>query len=271
MLLLPLSILQGNRPDCRDELIINVITGKGSSIYSTTNGVGTGSNEHDFIEDRIIMCLTSSIDRDLKLINEFYARLLSMSCVDALEFTAFPRLEWTPVTLPLKNLPMLFATISGLDQRGKVKFLHSDNNEPPALVEAVFLNELIVECTTRLVHQQCCIIPFLFEGMSWFNKRWSTTGRILSWVICIEAEHPSQLDQRRSAGVSLEEARHVRWKSWCEGGIQLVKHHFFKQFGNCRKDIDWSVIVLVGTSSSLGIGMTLLIWQSLGKVPLRIQ
>ena len=117
-----------------------------------------------------------------------------MSCVDALEFTAFPRLEWTPVTLSIKNLPMLIATISAVDQRGKVNFLDSDNNEQPALVEVVFLDELIVICTTRLVHQQCCIILFLFECMSWFNKCWSTTGRILSCVIDIESEHPSQLD-----------------------------------------------------------------------------
>lgn len=169
-----------------------------------------------------------------------------MSCVDALEFTAFLRLEWTPVTLAIKNLPMSIATISALDQRGKVNFLDSDNKEQPAVVEAVFLDELILIWTTRLVHQQCCIIPFLFECMSWFNKCWSTTERILSCIIDIEAEHPSQLDQRRRAGVSFEEARHVGWKSRCEGGIQLIKHHFFKQFGDCRKDTDWSVIVLVG-------------------------
>ena len=67
-----------------------------------------------------------------------------MSCVDALEFTAFLRLERTPVTLAIKNLPMLIATISALDQRGKVNFLDSDNKEQPAVVEAVFLDELIL-------------------------------------------------------------------------------------------------------------------------------
>lgn len=65
---------------------------------------------------------------------------------------------------------MLIATISAVDQRGKVNFLDSDNNEQPALVEVVFLDELIVICKTGLVHQQCCIILFLFECMSWFNK-----------------------------------------------------------------------------------------------------
>ena len=58
-------------------------------MHSTTNDVGTGSNEHDFFEDRIIMCRTSSIDSDLQLVNELEAR----SCVDTLEFTAFPSLE----------------------------------------------------------------------------------------------------------------------------------------------------------------------------------
>ena len=55
-----------------------------------------------------------------------------------------------------------------------------------------------------------------------------------------------QLDQRRSARVSLEEARHVRLTSSCERGIQLIKHYFFKKFGDCRKVTDWSVIFLVG-------------------------
>lgn len=69
-----------------------------------------------------------------------------MSCVDALEFTAFLRLEWTPVTLAIKNLPMLIATISALDQQGKVNFLDSDNNQQPALVEAFFsMNSLKYE------------------------------------------------------------------------------------------------------------------------------
>ena len=39
---------------------------------------------------------------------------------------------------------MLIATISALDQRGKVNFLDSDNKEQPAVVEAVFLDELIL-------------------------------------------------------------------------------------------------------------------------------
>ena len=60
----------GKWPDFKDELIINVITGKILSIHLTTNDVGRGSNEHDFFEDRIIMYRTSSTDSDLKLVNE---------------------------------------------------------------------------------------------------------------------------------------------------------------------------------------------------------
>ena len=74
---------------------MNVITGTSSSIHSTTNDPNPypASNEHDFFEDRIIMCRTSSTDSDLKLLNELEARLFSMSCVDTVEFTAFPSLE----------------------------------------------------------------------------------------------------------------------------------------------------------------------------------
>ena len=42
-----------------------------------------------------------------------------MSCVDTLEFTAFPSLEWMLVTLSMKNPPMLFATNRALDPQGK--------------------------------------------------------------------------------------------------------------------------------------------------------
>ena len=42
-----------------------------------------------------------------------------MSCVDTVEFTAFPSLEWMLVTLSMKNLPMLFATTSALDPPSK--------------------------------------------------------------------------------------------------------------------------------------------------------
>ena len=80
-----------------------------------------------------------------------------------------------------------------------------------------------------------------------------------------------QLDQRRSARVSLEEARHVRLTCRCERGIQLIKQYFFKKFGDCRKDTDLSVIVLLVTSSFLWIGATLLIFQSLGRVLVPIQ
>jgi len=45
-----------------------------------------------------------------------------MSCVDTLEFTAFPSLERMLVTLSMKNLPMLFATTSALDPQGKDVF-----------------------------------------------------------------------------------------------------------------------------------------------------
>ena len=55
-------------PDYKDELIINIITDKRSSIHSTTNDMGTRSNEHDYFEDHMVMCRTSSIDSDLKLV-----------------------------------------------------------------------------------------------------------------------------------------------------------------------------------------------------------
>lgn len=55
-------------PDYKDELIINIIKDKRSSIHSTTNDMGTRSNEHDYFEDHMVMCRTSSIDSDLKLV-----------------------------------------------------------------------------------------------------------------------------------------------------------------------------------------------------------
>ena len=79
---------------------------------------------------------------------------------------------------------MLLATTSALDPPGKDNFLESDNKElagfkQPALVSTVFLDELIVVCTTRLVHQQCCMVLFLFKYriMRWIQSAYRKLHR----------------------------------------------------------------------------------------------
>ena len=49
-------------------------------------------SKQDFFEDRMIICHTSFVDSDLKVVNKIAARLVSTSCAGTLEF-AFPSLE----------------------------------------------------------------------------------------------------------------------------------------------------------------------------------